>query len=81
MPKKIHPENPVEIPIPGTSPEIKPGDPDYPDFPEKEPDIIPAEDPRESPSPYEIPPSRDTADYISRHYKFSCHIFYYGFPG
>lgn len=57
MPKKIPPENPFEIPVPGKNPEIKPGvDPEYPEFPEEEPDIIPEDDPREIPPPYEIPP-------------------------
>ena len=57
MPKKIQPETPFEIPGPGTNPEIKPDvTPDYPDFPEKKPDIIPEGDPREIPPPYEIPP-------------------------
>lgn len=57
MPKKIQPENPFEIPAPGTNPEIKPRvTPEYPDFPEEEPDIIPEDDPRETPPPYEIPP-------------------------
>ena len=57
MTKKIQPESPFEIPIPGENTEIKPSvTPDYPDFPEEEPDIIPEDDPREKPVPYEIPP-------------------------
>ena len=54
MDKKKH-INP-EIPKPGY-PKIKPGEePVIPLKPEEEPDIIPEEDPFESPPPNEIPP-------------------------
>jgi hypothetical protein len=56
MPKKTPPP-PFEIPSPGINPEIKPGDmPEYPEFPGKEPDIVPEKEPSKIPPPYEIPP-------------------------
>lgn len=56
MPKKIQPAKPFEIPPPEKNPEINlPVDPEEPIIPEEDPDIIPDENPFETP-PYEIPP-------------------------
>ena len=56
MPKKIKPDKPFEIPSPQKHPEINPViDPEEPIVPMEDPDIIPDEDPFETP-PYEIPP-------------------------
>ena len=56
MPKKIKPDKPFEIPSPQKQPEINPVvDPEEPIVPIEDPDIIPDEDPFETP-PYEIPP-------------------------
>lgn len=47
---------PFEIPSPGIIPEIEPPfDPEEPFVPEEDPDLIPDEDPFETP-PYEVPP-------------------------
>jgi hypothetical protein len=55
MPRKKQSPGPAEIPAKKSSPKIKPGEePEYPVLPEEEPDIIPDEDPFETP-PYEIP--------------------------
>jgi hypothetical protein len=55
MAKKIKPGKP-EIPSPEKHPEIDPPfDPEEPIIPEEAPDIIPDEDPFETP-PHEIPP-------------------------
>lgn len=57
MAKKTQPDKPSEKPLPVKHPEIKPGiDPDNPVIPPEDPDIIPDEDPFESPPPFEIPP-------------------------
>lgn len=56
MSKKIQPKSPSEIPLPDIRPEItQPFDPEDPIIPVEDPDIIPDEDPFETPSPYEIP--------------------------
>ena len=56
MPKKIKPDKPFEIPSPQKHPEINPViDPEEPIAPIEDPDVIPDEDPFETP-PYEIPP-------------------------
>jgi len=56
MAKKIKPDKPLEIPSPEGKPEIDPIiDPEEPLIPTENPDIIPDEDPFETP-PYEIPP-------------------------
>lgn len=55
MAKKKKPDKPVEIPKP-ENPEIKPADPEEPlNIPKEDPDIIPDDDPFETP-PEEIPP-------------------------
>lgn len=57
MEKKILPETPIEITWPGKQPEIeRPLDPEEPLVtpPELEPELVPDEDPFETP-PYEIP--------------------------
>ena len=55
MPKKLKPISPIEIPSPDKNREY---DPDYipeiPVLPVEEPDLIPDEDPFETP-PYELP--------------------------
>jgi hypothetical protein len=54
--KKGTQDKPVELPVPGVQPEIKPlVDPEDPILPHEDPDIIPWENPFESP-PSEIPP-------------------------
>jgi len=54
MPKKIQPKEPIEIP-PAKYPEIHPDEiTEIPLVPEEVPDIIPDEDPFETP-PYEVP--------------------------
>ena len=55
MPNKKQPGKPFEIPSPEKHPEIEPADPEEPIIPEEDPDIIPDENPFETP-PYEIPP-------------------------
>jgi hypothetical protein len=56
MAKKTKKDKPLEAPLPGKQPEIKPpADPEEPLVPEEDPDIIPDEEPEENP-PYEIPP-------------------------
>ena len=56
MAKKKEPGKPPENPSPEKYPEIKPqADPEEPIIPGKDPDIIPIEEPFETP-PYEIPP-------------------------
>lgn len=56
MAKKIKPDRPIEMPSPEKDPEIiLPFDPEDPIIPLEDPDIIPDEDPFETP-PYEIPP-------------------------
>lgn len=56
MEKKKIPGKPIEIPSPDNHPEIiQPFDPEDPVMPIEDPDIIPDEDPYETP-PYEIPP-------------------------
>jgi len=55
MAKQTTPEKPIEIPQPEKEPEIEP--PDYPEepfIPGADPDVIPYEDPFETP-PYELP--------------------------
>lgn len=55
MPKKKQDPKPAEIPAPAT-PEVRPGDvPEYPVLPEEDPDVIPDDDPFETP-PNEVPP-------------------------
>ncbi len=55
MPKKIQPGKPFEIPSPEKHPEINlPAEPEEPIVHEEDPDIIPDEDPFETPA-YEIP--------------------------
>lgn len=55
MAKKIKPTAPIEVPKPGKHSEMDlPFDPEEPVIPIEEPDIIPDEDPFETP-PYEIP--------------------------
>lgn len=57
MEKKKLPGKPIEIPAPDKHPEIiQPFDPEDPIIPIEDPDIIPDEDPFETPPPYEIPP-------------------------
>lgn len=58
MPIKKQPGKPIETPFPGKYPEvIPPIDPEEPLFvPVEDPDIIPDEDPFETPAPFEIPP-------------------------
>ncbi|WP_460551083.1 hypothetical protein [Ferruginibacter profundus] len=54
LPKKL-PVKPVEIPVPKEKPEIElPIDPEAPLIPEEDPDIIPEENPFETP-PFELP--------------------------
>jgi hypothetical protein len=57
MAKKKDPGIPVEKPAPSKAPDIEqPFDPEEPILPpEEDPDIIPDEDPFETP-PYEVPP-------------------------
>jgi hypothetical protein len=56
MTKKKPPERPIETPAPEIQPEIEmPVDPENPLTPQEDPDIIPFEDPYETP-PYEVPP-------------------------
>ena len=56
MAKMKKPDKPLEIPSPEKHPEINPViDPEEPIVPIEDPDIIPDEDPFETP-PYEIPP-------------------------
>jgi hypothetical protein len=55
MPKKIQPGQPIEVPGPLIYPELEPPfDPEEPIVPEEDPEIIPDENPYETP-PYEIP--------------------------
>ncbi len=55
MPAKKQQINPIEIPLPGKHPEIElPVDPEEAIIPVEDPDMIPDENPFESP-PYEIP--------------------------
>ncbi|HSC38626.1 MAG TPA: hypothetical protein VLD19_12165 [Chitinophagaceae bacterium] len=56
MPKKQPLPQPHEVPVHPEKPEIKPGEePGLPALPEEDPDIIPDDDPFETP-PYEVPP-------------------------
>ena len=55
MPDKKKEGQPVEVPAPDKSPEIKPEvDPEYPLLPDEDPDVIPEEEPFVTP-PYEVP--------------------------
>ncbi len=55
MPTKKKPGMPSEIPAPHKQPDIsEPTDPEEPIIPKEDPDIIPDEEPFETP-PYEIP--------------------------
>ena len=55
MEKKTQPAKPAEIPLPEQHPETQmPIDPEEPLTPEENPDIIPDENPFETP-PYELP--------------------------
>jgi hypothetical protein len=56
MPRKIDPGIPTEKPALPKHPEIEePFDPEEPIIPQEDPDIIPDEEPFETP-PYEVPP-------------------------
>ena len=56
MAKKIQPEEPIGVPAPRRDPEVYPEEiPETPLLPAEEPDVIPQEDPFETP-PYEVPP-------------------------
>lgn len=55
MDKKKKADKPVEVPSPGKYIEVNPDEiPESPALPEEDPEIIPDEDPFETP-PYEIP--------------------------
>jgi len=55
MPDKKKEGQPVEVPGPEKTPEIKPEvDPEYPLLPDESPDVIPEEEPFVTP-PYEVP--------------------------
>jgi hypothetical protein len=56
MAKKIQPEEPIGVPPLRRDPEVYPEEiPEAPVLPAEEPDVIPQEDPFETP-PYEVPP-------------------------
>ena len=55
MPNKKKPDKSIEIPMPKKEPEIiLPLDPEDPSIPTEDPDILPEENPFETP-PFEIP--------------------------
>lgn len=58
MPTKKQPGNSIENPLPGKDREVIPlFDPEEPlAIPVEDPEIIPDEDPFETPAPFEIPP-------------------------
>ena len=57
MPTRKQPGVPIETPPPQKHPEIPlPFDPEDPVLPVEDPEIIPEEDPFETPPPFEIPP-------------------------
>lgn len=57
MSTKKQPGKPLEIPPPEKNPErVPPFDPEDPVLPAEDPEIIPDEDPFETPPPFEIPP-------------------------
>ena len=65
--KKMY-DHPLEFPEPGKQPEFKPSiNPEEPFLPEENPEIIPWEDPFETP-PYEMPPSVEVPDQASGSY-------------
>ena len=57
MSTKKQPGKPIEIPTPGKLPDMEPPfDPEDPVIPVEDPEIVPHEDPFETPTPYEMPP-------------------------
>ncbi len=56
MAKKKKTDQPAEVPTPEKNPErLFPDEPEVPELPKEDPDVIPDEEPFETP-PYETPP-------------------------